>query len=110
MEKTLKALNYTPEMTAILRAEYLASPTKATVESLAEAMGKSVRSVVAKLSREKVYVTPVRVGKNGVKPIKKDTLADVIGSHVGMTEAEITSLTSANKTALTKLWDAINRD
>ena len=43
-------VNYTAEQTAKLVADYKAG---VTVEQLAQEMGKTVRSIVAKLSREK---------------------------------------------------------
>ena len=44
-----KAVNYTPEQTAKIIADYQAG---VAVEQIAQAMGKTVRSIVAKLSRE----------------------------------------------------------
>ena len=105
--KTPKTVKYTPEMTAYMIADYTAG---GSVAAIALNVGKSVRSVIAKLSREKVYKAKEYVSKTGAKPIKKDTLADTIGIHLNFTEAETTSLTGANKTALMKLWDAINKD
>ena len=97
-------MNYTPEQTAQMVADYQAG---VTVETIAVAMGKSVRSVVAKLSREKVYVAKSYVSKTGEKPVKKDAHADAIGAILGMTEPEIESLTKANKTALVKIFQAL---
>lgn len=99
-----KVVNYTPEQTAQMVADYQAG---VTVETIAVAMGKSVRSVVAKLSREKVYVAKSYVSKTGEKPVKKDAHADAIGAILGMTEPEIESLTKANKTALVKIFQAL---
>ena len=99
-----KTVNYTPEQTETLKSEYLAG---ATVESIAIAMGKSVRSVVAKLSREGVYTPKQYVSKTGEKPVKKDTVADSIGLVLNMTESEVESLTKANKTALNKIFAAL---
>ena len=99
-----KVVNYTVEQTAALKADYLAG---ATVESIAIAMGKSVRSVVAKLSREGVYTPKQYVSKTGEKPVKKDTVADSIGLVLNMTESEVESLTKANKTALNKIFAAL---
>jgi hypothetical protein len=104
---TTKIENYTSEQTAEMIAEYTANPTKETVELLASSMGKSVRSVIAKLSREKVYIAKVRTTKTGEAPVKKDTVADAIGNVLGFTEAETESLTKANKTALNKIFAAI---
>ena len=63
-----KAVNYTAEQTAKIIADYQAG---VAVESIAQAMGKTVRSIVAKLSREKVYIAKSYVNKNGEKPVKK---------------------------------------
>ena len=104
---TSKTVNYTPEQTLAMVADYSAG---VTVENIAISMGKSVRSVVAKLSREKVYVAKSYVGKTGEKPIKKDTVADDIGAVLGLTESEIESLTKANKTALQKVLSRMLAD
>lgn len=95
-----KTLNYTPEQTAKLVADYAAGI--ATTE-LAAMLGKSVKSIVAKLSREGVYQKKIYTTKTGEAVAKKDSLADKIGEALGMTEAEIESLTKANKTALAKI-------
>lgn len=100
-----KTVNYTPAMTAVMLADYAAGSTK---EQIAEKVGRSVRSVVAKLSREGVYKAKTYVSKTGEKPVKKDSVADAIGLAVaGLTEPEIESLTKANKTALSKILMAL---
>jgi nanoRNase/pAp phosphatase (c-di-AMP/oligoRNAs hydrolase) len=101
---TTKAVNYTPEQTAQMVADY---SNGTTVEAIAEKMGKTVRSVVAKLSREKVYVAKTYVSKTGAPVVKKDAHADAIGAILKMTENEIESLTKANKTALEKIFQAL---
>lgn len=95
-----KATNYTPEQTAQLVEQYNSG---ITVESLAETFGKSVRSIVAKLSREGVYKKKEYVSKTGESPVAKDALADKIASLCGLSEPETESLTKANKTALQKI-------
>ena len=102
-QTTAKAVNYTAEQTAALVAAYVADPTSATVEKMAIQFGKTVKSVVAKLSREKVYIAKTYVSKTGEAPVKKDSLADKLAEIVGLTEAEADSLTKANKTALAKI-------
>lgn len=104
---TIKTPNYTAEQTAEMVAAYTAAPTAATVEALASTFGKSIRSIVAKLSREKVYVAKAYVSKTGEKPVKKESVADAIGAVLRMTEAEVTSLEKANKTALAKIFAAL---
>jgi hypothetical protein len=104
---TTKTVNYTPEQTAKMVAEYTANPSQETVEMLAVAMSKTVRSVVAKLSREKVYIAKTYETKKGEKPVKKDSMADAIGSILQLSEAETDSLAKANKTALAKIFTAL---
>ena len=101
---TKKAVNYTDAQTAKMVADYVAG---ATVETIATELGKTVRSVVAKLSREKVYVAKVRTTKTGDVVVKKDATADAIAALLGLTEAEAESLTKANKTALLKVLNAL---
>jgi hypothetical protein len=104
MEKTSKTVNYTAEQTTKMVADYTAG---VTVETIAESMGKTVRSVVAKLSREKVYKAKEYKTKTGQPVVKKDAHADAIGAILKMTESEIESLTKANKTALEKIFSAL---
>lgn len=99
-----KAQNYTPEQTAAMVADYEAG---VAVEAIASTLGKSVRSVVAKLSREGVYKAKTYVSKTGEKPVKKDVVADEIAAILLLTEAETESLTKANKTALAKILEAV---
>ena len=99
-----KAVNYTPEQTLSMVADYTAG---IAVEQIALSMGKSVRSVVAKLSREKVYVAKTYTTKTGETVAKKDAVADAIGAVLKLTEAETESLTKANKTALAKIFAAL---
>ena len=100
-------MNYTPEQTAIMVADYQAG---ITVESLALTLGKTVRSVVAKLSREKVYIAKTYATKTGEAVIKKDTVADYIGEALGLGEADTESLTKANKAALKAIADFIKAE
>jgi len=102
-----KTVNYSPEQTAQMIADYQAGTS---VETIAEKFGKTVRSVVAKLSREKVYVAKAYKTKSGEIPIKKDVHADFIGEMLGLTEADTESLTKANKTALAKIADFIKAE
>ena len=106
-DKTTKAVNYTAEQTAKVVAEYVANPTRETVEALATALGKSVKSIVAKLSREKVYIKKEYTNKIGEKVQKKNDTAEAIGAVLKLSENDIDSLTKANKTALSAIWKAL---
>lgn len=97
---TAKTVNYTPEMTAELVEAYKASPTTDTVKAFAEKFGKNVKSIVAKLSREGVYVKKEYVTKKGEKPVAKENLATEIGDFFKLDEASTSSLAKANKHAL----------
>lgn len=101
---TAKTVNYTAEQTSAMVADYVAG---VTVESIAEKLGKSVRSVVAKLSREGVYKAKTYVSKTGEKPVKKDVHADAIGAILRLSENDVDSLTKANKNALKAIFDAL---
>ena len=104
MEKTAKAVNYTAEQTTKMVADYQAG---VSVDAIAEALGKSVRSVVAKLSREGVYQKKVYKTKTGEAVVKKDAHADAIGAILRLPENDIESLTKANKSALKAIFDAL---
>jgi len=104
---TTKTVNYTPEMTTKMVADYL---NGVTVEALAVELGKSARSIVAKLSREKVYKAKTYVSKTGEAVVKKDTVADYIGEALGLAEADTESLTKANKNALKAIADFIKNE
>lgn len=101
---TVKTPNYTPEQTEKIKTDYLAG---VSVETIAQNLGKTVRSITAKLSKEGVYKRKEYVSKTGEKPVKKDAHADAIGAVLNMTEGEIESLTKANKTALVKIFTAL---
>lgn len=101
---TAKTVNYTAEQTVEIVTAYQAGET---VEALAERFQKSVRSIVAKLSREGVYKKKEYTTKNGEKVIKKDAHADAIGAILKLPENDIESLTKANKNALRIIFEAL---
>lgn len=103
MTATAKPVNYTDEQATKMVADYAAG---VTVESLAAELGKSVKSVVAKLSRLGVYKKKTYTTKTGEAVVKKDELADKMTVAFDLTEAEADSLTKANKTALVKILSA----
>ena len=100
----MKSINYTAEQTAKMVSDYQAG---FSVEIIADNLGKTVRSVVAKLSREKVYIKKEYKTKNGESAVKKDTHADAIGAILRLPENDIESLTKANKNALKTIFEAL---
>jgi hypothetical protein len=95
-------VNYTPEQTVSMVANYTEGMS---VADLATLLGKSTRSIIAKLSREGVYQKKEYKTKTGETVVKKDALADQMATVFGLTESEADSLTKANKTALKKILD-----
>ena len=108
--KAVKVENYTADQTAKMVAAYVAAPSADTVAALAAEFGKTVRSVTAKLSREKVYVAKTYKTKTGDAVVKKDEHADYIGEALGMNANDADSLTKANKTALKLIADFIKAE
>jgi len=100
----MKTINYTPEQTAQIIFDY---QNGVSVESIADNLGKTVRSIVAKLSREKVYIAKEYKTKTGESAIKKDAHADAIGAILRLPENDIESLTKANKNALKVIFEAL---
>lgn len=90
--------NYTPEQTTQLVAGYQAGET---VEQLAEQLGKTVRSVVAKLSREGVYVAKTKA--TGQARVKKSELVDQLAHKCGVPSEVFESLEKANHDVLEAL-------
>jgi hypothetical protein len=101
---TAKTVNYTPEQTQKMINDY---QNGVSVETIADNLGKTVRSIVAKLSREKVYIAKEYKSKTGETPIKKDVHADAIGAILRLPENDIESLTKANKNALKAIFEAL---
>lgn len=97
--------NYTDEMVASMTEQYVANPTRDTVDALAQEFGKSVRSIIAKLSREGVYVAQPKVTKTGEPVVRKAELVEILEAHF---EVAIPTLVKASKADLQKLVDAIS--
>jgi len=104
-----KVENYSAEVTEKLLAAWAdSSKVKADVEALAVMFGKSARSIVAKLSREKVYVKATYVTKAGEKPVSKEAHVVAIATLLGIDPSKLDSLEKANKGVLQILEDALN--
>tara|TARA_B110001454_G_scaffold213337_1_gene231345 strand:+ start:815 stop:1135 length:321 start_codon:yes stop_codon:yes gene_type:complete len=104
-QTAIRPKNYTDEMVAEMHTLYEANPTRETVDTIATNFGKSVRSVIAKLSREGIYVAQPRVTKTGEPVVRKSELVDQINEHFDM---EFPTLIKASKVDLQNLLNAIN--
>jgi len=73
----MKNVNYTAELTAKIIEDYQSG---VTVDAIADAIDKSVRSVRSKLVREGVYVAaPKATAKKSNEPTKKELLNTLEG-------------------------------
>jgi len=90
--------NYTPEQTEQLVQGYKEG---LTVETLALQLGKSTRSVVAKLSREGVYKAKSKA--TNTARVKKADLVDVLAYRCGVPAEIFESLEKANHDVLETL-------
>lgn len=95
MTAETKVVNYTPEQTAKVVADYQAGMT---VEAIAEAVGKTARSVIAKLSKEGVYVAKGKAA--GKRDMLKSEMVAEIAKFVGKTDEQVESLEKATGPAL----------
>ncbi len=96
--------NYTDEMVTELVAAYNHKDcsNKDFVAEAAKTLGKSVKSITAKLVSLKVYKTEARVTKTGVPVISKKELVAQIEAHFGF---EVPSIVKATKADLQNLVD-----
>ena len=99
------AKNYTDEMVSEMVEAYNANPTRETVDQLAEDLGKTTRSIIAKLSREGVYQAQPRTTKSGEPVVSKTELVSTIEQHF---DIEMPTLVKAGKQDLQRLVDAIS--
>ena len=91
MTNTVKPVNYTQEQTAQLVEAYKAGTT---VEQIAQDLGKSTRSIVAKLSREGVYQPKTK--SKGETRVKKAELVDRLAALCDVAPEVFESLEKAN--------------
>tara|TARA_X000000950_G_C13741602_1_gene588726 strand:- start:608 stop:958 length:351 start_codon:yes stop_codon:yes gene_type:complete len=103
-EKVMATANYTQQQTEQMVSKYTANPTRDTVNALAQELGKNTRSVIAKLSREGVYVAQPRATKSGEPIVRKAELVAQIEAHFGI---EMPTLVKASKVDLQRMVEAI---
>lgn len=101
---TAQAQNYTPEMTTEVITAY---QNGETVEAIAARLGKSTRSVVAKLAREGVYQAKAKA-KGQHAPKKAELIAE-IAFAIGTNEELLESLEKATKDALELIAKAVKQ-
>ena len=102
------ASNYTQEQVEHMIALYTAEPTRETVEKLSEEFGKSIKSIIGKLSREGVYQKAVYKTKTGEIPVTKAQLVVDIATLLEIDSSRIVGLEKAPKQDIKYLHDTIN--
>ena len=102
------AKNYTDEMVATMTEQYVANPTRDTVDALAREFGKTTRSIIAKLSREGVYVAQPRTTKTGEPIVSKNEIVNDIASLLQVEVDDIASLEKATKIDLKNLMSRLS--
>ncbi len=95
--------NYSDEMVARMVEDYQANPNMDTVKNLAQAFGKTTRSIIAKLSREGVYQAQPRTTKSGEPVVQKRELVQEIARLLNTDEEQIASIVKATKADLKNL-------
>lgn len=104
MTAETKVVNYTPEQTETAKAEYAKGTT---IEAIAEMLGKTPRSIIAKLSKEDVYKSKSKeAGKREM--LKREMVAE-IAKLVSKTEEQIESLEKATGPALMAVLEGLRQ-
>lgn len=93
-------MNYTDEQTRYIVEYYQMHPTMQTVETLAENLGKSTKSIIGKLSREGVYERAVYKNKSGDLPVTKAEIVSNIAENLGLEIEHLLGLEKAPKATL----------
>ena len=96
-------MNYTDEQTRYIVEYYQMHPTMQTVETLAENLGKSTKSIIGKLSREGVYERAIYKNKSGDLPITKAEIVSNIAENLGLEIENLPGLEKAPKATLKAL-------
>jgi hypothetical protein len=104
--KAVVAANYSPEQVATLQRMIAEG---ATMESIAQAVAKNLRSVVAKASSLGIYKAKAKATtKTGEKVESKEQLVEDIAQAMACTAEELSGLEKSNKATLLRLKAYIN--
>ena len=93
-------MNYTKDQTEYMIERYKTSPSRDTVEELADEFSKSVKSVIGKLSREGVYRREVYKTKTGENTVTKVEIVESIADCLGLESESLAGLEKAPKSTL----------
>ena len=93
-----RQVNYTPEQVTQIVEAYKAGTE---IEQIAQLVGKTVRSVVAKLSREGVYQPKAKAA--GAGRVTKEDLVAKLEAHFEMEAGSLDTFTKASREPLVLL-------
>lgn len=99
--------NYTEEQTLQMVQEYTATPSRATVEALAEKYEKSIKSIIGKLSREGVYQRQSYKTKTGDTPVTKEELVNEIAAGLDLDPDKLVGLEKSPKQTLKNILEKL---
>lgn len=103
---TAKTVNYTAEQTAAVVEAFKAGTA---VEAIALQVGKSVRSVIAKLSKEGVYTAKAKAAGKEKAATKLEILAKVEVA-LGMKAGALATFEKGSKESIVALLDAVSNE
>jgi len=98
-------INYTPEQVEWMSNLYNQTPSRQTVESIANELDKSTKSVIGKLAREGIYQKAEYKSKTGEKPITKLQLVSSLAARLELETDELAGLEKAPKGVLKLLCE-----
>ena len=101
------AANYTDAQVELMVQAYTNDPTREMVETLAEELEKSIKSIIGKLSREGVYKKTVYKTKTGDTPVTKKELVSELAEMLQLKYDDLSGLEKSPKADLTTLVVAI---
>lgn len=116
-KKSTKKENYTTAQTEELIGAYTAASTederRAVITEFAEKLKKPQRSIIAKLSREKVYIKPEKTSeKTGNPVIRKEDLEETLknaAGAIGFNPADFSGISKAPKAASFAILEMIRQ-
>ena len=98
-------INYTPEQVIWMSNLYNQTPSRQTVEDIANILEKSVKSVIGKLAREGIYQKAEYKSKTGEKPITKLQIVSSLAESLDLDVEELDGLEKAPKGVLKLLCE-----
>lgn len=99
--------NYSTEMEEMIKEAYTQNPTRETVNELAQRIGRTPRSVIAKLSSLGVYQKQQRgLNKRGEPVVKKAEFVAQLEDALGV---ELPSAEKMSKADLKRLVEAVQQ-